>query len=166
MVSVNIMDCPLWGGGRILPRSGDYYAIESRRAGGCYRISGTALALFTQQKHPTLAAKLTTWIVDQHRFGELEPMITEPVLTTVANKRRLRTSDQLKRFFLLLDSRQFRLGDSLNVAGTVDQKQRDDVDDLCAWLELEDPRELNQFVRILIEERLVTDNVSRIILTA
>ena len=163
--------CPIWNEGSVLPSTGgDYFEIESRRSGGRYRIAGSANALLKARfaRTPLLRAKLTTWIVDQHRSGENCPLITTTVLDAVESRRTLRLSEQIDRFFLLLTQRNFRIGDYLTVSGPVDEKQRNDVADLCAWLEFARSTEVSDFKRLLIDLGLVAQigETARIALSA
>src|SRR6185312_1670502 len=98
----NRAPCPIWGGGQKLPTQGDYIDIENLRAGGRYQMTGTAYEIFNNGYNAELASKLTTWVVDQHRFGEQIPNITRDVVNAVKARSRLSISEQIDRFFLLL----------------------------------------------------------------
>ena len=74
------------------PRAGGMYAIDSRLIG--------SVAVFSD----TQRARLTTWVVDQHRSGVSYPIITADVLDGLNPKRKLRLSDKKRRFFEALVS--------------------------------------------------------------
>jgi hypothetical protein len=61
--------CPIWGTPCEDAGSNDeFYFVDSTRAGGRYKLFGSALA---QAKNLTIDEKkvVTTWIISQHRAG-------------------------------------------------------------------------------------------------
>src|SRR3954451_3292829 len=102
--------CPIWGGGTQLPNSTGFDGVEidNPRTGGLYRMVGSAVAIFAAQRTNEFAAKLTTWIIDQHRSGVTSPIITTTVLDQVRERFRLAITQQIQRFFLLLLHLRFR----------------------------------------------------------
>jgi len=152
---VDATKCPIWGTTAEVTTGVDRLNVNSPRTGGRYRISGSAFDIL-KHRPPSLRAKLTTWIVDQRRFGDPEPMITDNIINDVQNRRRLAVSQQMERFFLLLGHREFRIGDYLKTGGQADAKYHQDTADLAAWLELDDQgREVSPFIKVLLDEGLV-----------
>lgn len=149
--------CPLWEGGVECPTSGDFKEIENRRAGGRYRITRSANITLTNNYSKELAAKLTTWIVDQHRYGEPVPTITVPILETVAARRRLNIPTQIDRFFLLLDAKDARADFAFTVASPIaTEKYTADDADLCAWMECSSYYERKGIIDLLAQENLIS----------
>ena len=50
------------------PDGRDGTIVNSTRAGGCYFISGTAVAMI-QGRDKHVKARLTTWLIEQRRLG-------------------------------------------------------------------------------------------------
>lgn len=128
--------CPIWG----IPAhykaqsAGGDLKVLSFRTDGEYRLTGTArsgLARITTKEK----AKLTTWIVDQHRSGNIAPLIDDEILEQVKIWKPLRYSQQKERFFLLALSRDFRPGSQFTVSGFVDDRLRRDQGAILAWTE-------------------------------
>src|SRR5882724_1140372 len=109
--------CPIWGGGTNTSPTGEYIEIDSRRTGGKYRMTGSAVAIFKSRRTDELAAKLTTWIVDRHRFGEAVPQINSDVLDDVKARPRLSVAEQLDRFFEYLIYEKIRADFMLHIHG-------------------------------------------------
>ena len=96
--------CPIW---RTVvdepsPIAGDYTIVHSARAGGRYRISGSAAAEIEQARlSDRERAKLTTWIIEQGLLGDL-PEVTTTTLRVVKQRRNLQVyerADRLLRYF-------------------------------------------------------------------
>ena len=76
--------CLIWGGdAKYLPRTGDFWAVESERAGGRYEITGSAVTAIAELDY-SLKARLTTWLINQHVAGISNPRITTDVLDMAA----------------------------------------------------------------------------------
>lgn len=98
----NGIACPIWETAAVLlagSRHGEGMKVFSLRAGGEYRISSEAM-----DDHPALTREqrvaLTTWLVDQRRFGTRAPLLTtEGVAAILAAQRPLRFSEKKERFF-------------------------------------------------------------------
>lgn len=157
--------CPLWGGGTLVRNTIDYAEIDNPRSGGRYRIVDIVEARFAATRTDELAAKLTSWIFDQHRMGEPSPLITSSVLAAVQQRPRLAISEQMRRFFLLLLHRQFRANSRLKQAGVIDATYTKDQTDMLVWMECENDRERADIVRLLHLDGLVNSTGEYITLT-
>ena len=74
--------CPIWGTPALERPGKDYVQINSRRAGGEYKVPGSALSRLPHLNEPE-KKRLTTWIISQHRAGIAVPEITDDVLDAV-----------------------------------------------------------------------------------
>ena len=88
--------CPIWGTpaellGGSLQEEG--VRVSSHRAGGRYRITSEAI-----DAHPSLTASqralITTWLVDQRRFGERSPTLTSKGIDAILAQRPLRYNEK------------------------------------------------------------------------
>lgn len=93
--------CPIWGTRAALlagSRHGDGMKVFSVRAGGEYRITSEAM-----DDHPNLTltqkAILTTWLVDQRRFGTRAPVLTTEGVDVILGQRPLRFGEKKERLF-------------------------------------------------------------------
>ena len=85
--------------------------FDSPRAGGKYRISDTVCAIGSFHNMNTAEkARLTTWIVNQHRSGILSPMITSDIVEMALNARPIKFSDKKRRFLNISMIVEKRLG--------------------------------------------------------
>jgi hypothetical protein len=149
--------CPIWNTeAEELAKHYDDLKVDSPRAGGIYRISGTAAGT-VKAKTPAERARLTTWIVDQRRSGVEAPHVTDDVIREAVSRRPLSTSARLQRFFLLALARDLQPTGTFKVAGIVDEKYLDDAGAIAAWTECRANEEVADLLRLLQEEGLVTD---------
>jgi hypothetical protein len=89
------MTCLIWGTpAEIMPKMGDYDHINSRRAGGEYKVIGSYRARIQKLSEPE-KKRLTTWIVSQHRAGITVPVINGDVLDAVARGRDMGFSERV-----------------------------------------------------------------------
>jgi hypothetical protein len=147
--------CRLWGGGKISEYIGDSYRIDNLRAGGAYEITGSAAAVFEGKRTNLFAAKLTTWIIDQHRSGIQRPVIDTEVLRLVELKSRLRIAEQIDRFFEMLSTLDARADFALKNGGSRDKQYDHDQELMLSWLECETEDELAGIVALLLQDNLV-----------
>lgn len=121
------------------------------RMGGRYRITDTAVETL-RHLNSDLKAKLTTWVVDQRRFGEPLPVINSNVIDACRTRRPLRFSEKKERFFLCLAAIGFRPGYKIGIGirtGGIETSPQ-----LMAWLEMEQD-ELLGFVTMLADAGLL-----------
>ncbi|MEQ1888932.1 MAG: hypothetical protein ABL951_07110 [Alphaproteobacteria bacterium] len=95
--------CPIWGTPATFePKLGDYECVNSPRAGGAYRISGTAIAVLKQQNDVLIRARLTTWLVDQRRLGQERPEVNSNTIELVMQRQPLPVHERADRLLKYL----------------------------------------------------------------
>ena len=147
--------CPIWQTHAVEEVSGTGGSrVRSDRAGGLYRITGTATATVA---HLTTAekARLTSWLVDQHRAGVPAPLIDSDQVSAAKSRRPLRHADRKRRFFELLTQRGWRVADEIKVGGVQDEQLLADRYSVAAWTELDDAKEVGPFLSLLAAEGLL-----------
>src|SRR4051794_15391004 len=75
--------CPIWLTSAKVSPGPDSLIVDSPRAGGLYRITGTAVSSLSNLS-PDMKAKLTWWLVEQRRQGEKSPEITSYTLKRIS----------------------------------------------------------------------------------
>lgn len=164
MSTVATTTCPIWDTPADVGPAGDGLIVRSSRAGGEYRISGTALSMLSHFT-PEQKARLTTWIVDQRRFNESVPMVNSETLREVRARRPLKMSERKNRFFLSLIDLGVSPDFKLKFRGVVDEERNRNRYFLSAWLEFSRDSELAAFVQLLMAEGLVVDADGSVVLT-
>ena len=124
--------CPIWGAdyeatlnevwtevGTGKPDITEKSLINSDRAGGAYRITRQAFSSIRNNRLSDVEkAQLTTWLVDQQRQGNSEPIVTDEVVKSFESRgaaNRLSVSERAKRLLRFLADRTGRVGDSVAV---------------------------------------------------
>jgi hypothetical protein len=108
---------------------------DSPRAGGKYRINDwTSAKLESMRLDDRWKARLTTWLVNQHRAGVESPSITIDEVNAAQEVRPLRYADKIERFFLLLDHRSFNVGDDIELEAQL-APNHTLTDEIQAWCE-------------------------------
>ena len=94
-------NCYIWDTPAEMPKDsdGDSVYLDSPRAGGKYKITGTAAAILGNLDVKGKAS-LTTWLCNQRGAGIEYPAITSDVLDTAKVTRPLMTSERLERALL------------------------------------------------------------------
>lgn len=149
------IECPIWETpAQLLAKGGDGVKVLSRRVDGEYRISGSAMETV---RHTTASekARLTTWVVDQHRSGERAPLITTETIERTAANRPLKWAERRQRFLLLASSRAFQPSDTFRIGGVNDAKYVQDTGAIAAWTECPALSHLSGIIRLLEEEGLL-----------
>ena len=109
-----VEECPIWGTKALLVESrGDSLMIDSPRAGGKYKITGSALAVlegnpFDQKEN----VKLTDWLVDQREKGIKEPEINTRILED-AKDRPEKTVQERTNSLILYLAENYGIGEKL-----------------------------------------------------
>ena len=163
-MSTTVSTCPIWGTPAQLIASGDGVKVQSNRAGGEYRISGTAMSM-VDGLTPAEKAHLTTWLIDQRRFGEPVPMVTSDEVRRAKTRAGLRMSDRKDRFFIALSGLNIGVDFRMKFRGQVDAEYQLNIDFLMSWLEFSRSGELSPFLHLLMNEALVEDSSGCIVLT-
>jgi len=150
------MTCPIWGTeakiGLAEGRDGKY--VDSTRAGGKYFITGSAEVMlhdFSEREK----AKLTTWIIDQHRLGIFVPETTSTVLKEVKLHRELRVDERAYRLMQVIKLSTPNIGDRFEWLGIPDDQKRRILEPAFAWSESIQFNEFRFIITCLDEENLV-----------
>lgn len=144
--------CLLWKIPADVQHSEDSQIINSPRAGGLYRATGTVITLwesYDDTHRANVRPKLTSWIVDQHRSGVEEPIIDPSVLERVKERRVFRYSERVERFFQMLIDQDYKISDHIRIAGVVDNKTTATKNRLAAWIGAENEKEPGAFLCLL-----------------
>lgn len=148
--------CLIWGTDAeylVLPSDAGA-KVRSWRTDGEYRITGEAMAA-VKLMPPKRKALLTTWIVDQHRSGEVTPLINDDVLDRILTSRPQRFSQRKQRFFLLAQSRDFQPSSVFRISGVIDEQMKCDTGAISAWTECHTDQDWMALLRLLKEEGLI-----------
>jgi hypothetical protein len=95
-------------------------------------------------------ARLTTWIIDQNRAGERFPGMYDASLIAARERRPLRFSAKIDRLFLYLESRRYRVGQTIIVAsGTETPENVTEKHRVMSWTEATTEAELFGFMSAL-----------------
>jgi hypothetical protein len=95
-----VAKCLIWGTlANAEPPLGDYNHINSRRAGGEYKVPGSDLHAM-QSLSDREKKRLTSWIVAHHRAGIAVPVINESVLDDIKRGRDMPFKERVDRTLL------------------------------------------------------------------
>ena len=96
--------CPIWGTNGLLVKSrGDSLMIDSPRAGGKYKITGSALAVLQSNSFDQKEkVKLTDCLVEQREKGITEPEINTKILGEVKDRPEKELSERINSLILYL----------------------------------------------------------------
>lgn len=110
---------PIWGEvpADVRPWQGDGREVMSPRAGGRYRITGSALAVL-RGLSPLQRAKLTRWIVDSNRIQGEPPEVTTEILNRACSLPELTVAQRMDRLLAHLANSGVRPGVRLTWLGT------------------------------------------------
>lgn len=102
-------ECYIWNTPATYPQdsTGDYVYLDSPRAGGKYRITGTAASTIANLNE-TQKARLTTWLCRQRRAGIEYPSISSDIVTLAKSMSAMQTAERIDR--LLLYFNEFGIG--------------------------------------------------------
>lgn len=107
--------CPIWESpASILTTTGNGQTVDSPRAGGRYRISGTAEEML-KSRDELVRARLTTWLIDQRRLGVECPEITSTVINDVERRHALTVQERADRLLKFLETQQKHIGDPIRI---------------------------------------------------
>lgn len=146
------MQCAIWGTtAQVIPTFGvDYVIFDSPRAGGKYRISGTAQAIvgtFTEHAKRLL----TTWLCEQRRAGVEEPQINSDVLNVVKGRQPLPFMERFTAALRCLGNHIKQLGSRIVLGAENDP----DTLRFLAETESTGPDELMELLRLLSETNFI-----------
>lgn len=149
-------DCPIWGTPAEIVREGaDGQLTSSPRTGGRYRISATAMTtvgyLTNDEK-----ARLTTWIIDQRRSGEVHPFVTDDIVQMAKATGQLRMVQRLDRFFMWAAASDLRPSDKFTAFTTSDEAIARRKFEIMAWTETAEVSDAKAILSMLADAGFVT----------
>jgi hypothetical protein len=146
--------CSIWQTSAGVESGVDSYVINSPRAGGQYRIVGSAI--------PTLSnlpieekARLTWWLVEQRRQGESCPTITSYTFDRVRALPTPSIVDRRDRILDFIAASASNITPRISFSGTVTERMRDQKAALAAQSGSQNDGEVNELIRFLKEDNLV-----------
>jgi hypothetical protein len=146
-------ECPIWNTEAQISRRGDVISVDSQRTGGSYKLAGSAepqIEFLTAEQRGIL----TTWIVDQRRSGDIDPLITTYALNDVLQRKSLPYSQKRRRLFLLLSEWKFKPNDSMPNMRSNGPRARECRETVSAWIESLNDLETIAFLRLMEQEDL------------
>lgn len=158
--------CPLTGQVAIVTDGEfDGWTVHSSYSGGSYKIARSVIET-VRSLNVNKRAKIITWLVDQRRFGDPLPMLTSYTVDAAIVRHALTYDQRVQRFFQMLKSEGFVLGQSLRYSGAMDSEFDRRVGNTSAWLEITDYSELAQILKAMADEGLFREQGERYYLTA
>jgi nucleoside 2-deoxyribosyltransferase len=153
--------CPIWKtpAQEANPGGGDFIQIFSPRAGGEYRVTGTAFRMTAELQGDMKRALLTTWLCNQRRAGIAVPVISADVLSSVSSFVPLSTTGRIERT-LLHFNKHIRIGQVIPITPLSLPAERPEENVLMAISECVDQEELIAFMNVLADMGWVTQHLS------
>jgi hypothetical protein len=140
--------CLIWGTPAKLGSIGDGLRVDSLRAGGKYRITGTAMEII-EGFSPDLRARLTWWLCEQRDQGESEPLISSTVVESVQTLSPPSITARRDRALEFLASRSPKIGTQLKIGGEGGEENTINQTGLQAWTGSQDSKEAAAFLSFL-----------------
>lgn len=136
--------CPIWGTEAERGfTDGDQRKIKSPRTGGTYWISGRA-EITVKSCDPRTKARLTTWLVDQRKFGVTSPLVTPKQIELAKHSKALTVHERTDRILQFAQEETNTIGDEIDF-------YNDSVRPAAmAWSESTEHQEINFFLRCLV----------------
>lgn len=135
--------------------NGNSVFLDSPRTDGQYSITGTAVEPI-KKLTASQRALLTTWLCNQRRAGIECPQINSNVVDNVKSLRRLTTAERIERTLLYFNEH-LRIGEGIIFFPGDFTKANPGASALAAISECETKDELEAFLGLLTEMRLITD---------
>lgn len=149
-------NCYIWDARAEMPRDsdGDSVYLDSPRAGGKYKITGTASSMLGQLDAKGRAL-LTTWLCDQRRAGVEYPAITADTINLVKTFQPLTSSERIERA-LLHFNRNVRVGQTIDIytSGTRHDQEQERLSAATESLTL---GELVAFLQLMEQMQIIVD---------
>ncbi|MCZ6467171.1 MAG: hypothetical protein O6829_07865 [Alphaproteobacteria bacterium] len=137
--------CPIWGTPATLVSDGDKPLWDSPRAGGQYILTGTASGMLGGlSDHERV--RLTTWIIDQNRLGSGPPFIDSTQLKAIKAYPDLSVMERQDRLLMYLEKRINRIGEQVEIRGSVTDVDKRTKLELLAWTASVEPQEVYYLV--------------------
>ena len=121
-------ECPIWRTEAKVVGAVDGVKVTSSRAGGAYRVVGSALRALDKLDDRD-RVKITTWLVDQRRAGEIEPTIDTHNLPIALAARELTYGERKRRLFEYVMHQGMTPGNSMYFGSGEDEPQT-----IAAWM--------------------------------
>jgi hypothetical protein len=151
-------ECYIWNTAATMPRDSDGHSVyfDSPRAGGKYKITGTAAAMLGNLDTGGKAL-LTTWLCNQRRAGIEYPTVTSDIINAVKTFRPLTTTERIDRALLYFNDT-LRVGEALIIllGPTNDTDERAGYR-VTALAECRSKEELIAFLHLLTEMGLLVN---------
>lgn len=139
--------CPIWGTPcKDSGSTDEFYSMDSPRAGGKYKLLGSAqrqvMELTTGQKRA-----VTSWIISQHVAGNSIPTLSAHNIDEIKHRRPLNFNERVDRALSFLAART-RIGGTVAV-DVVSSQSREALDEFLALTESEDAGEAQSMLKML-----------------
>ncbi|MFZ5616349.1 MAG: hypothetical protein ACOZAA_03385 [Pseudomonadota bacterium] len=151
--------CPIWKEtAEFHPATGDYYDVESARAGGRYRISGTLARIGISSE---LRSRLTTWLIDQRRLGNDSPEVHTLTMKRIERQSALSVQSRAERLLGFMADNTPSIGKHFCFAERYINTERQSWEELDifsrmkAWSESEAPEDVYYLLNYLAENEYV-----------
>ena len=141
-MKIDIKECLIWKTPATEGESFDSKNIllESPRTAGKYEITPEALLELKNGRYPErdFPAKMTTWLVDERKSGNVTPLITTETLRRVKGRRTLSIDEKINRFLLYCynESKQIPWRQFILFPKGISNLKNDSYYFLCAQIEL------------------------------
>lgn len=150
---------PIWGQPAHSTQIGSLLTQYSSDRAGRFATS-PGLAEFLKDWSDREKAKLTSWILDHNRFGDVP--VTQPHdMATIRTRRSLGFMEKIDRFLLMLEADKFRPGDPLPWRGGVETpntvKARNRT---MLWIEAASDKEFYAFRQALIDTAILKSDTA------
>ncbi len=128
--------CPIWGNeAKRINADVHFTYIHSDRAGGQYAGNCGWNNSTEMNIDPQTKARLTTWIINQHRLGEEWPKITRTTVEEAQNWRPLSVHERADNLLRYLNARSDLLGTVVKFYALDNAKAQQTADEILAWTE-------------------------------
>jgi hypothetical protein len=143
--------CYIWNTTATMPIDSDGNSVyfESPRAGGRYKITGSATAMLGNL-NPEGKALLTTWLCNQRRAGVEFPAVTTDIIDAVKSFRPLTTTERVERALLFFNENT-RVGGTLGIIAGDDSPSDKEFYPLAALTECINKAELVAFLDLMVQ---------------
>lgn len=159
--------CAIWGSRTNDSGHGpDRFQYDSPRAGGRYEITGSAKAMLADLSN-IQKARLTTWLIDQHRAGNEWPLITSDQVTSAKATPPLSITQRRDGLMLEIATRTPSLGQSIRyyehvIAWSTNDAPRQnphwaEYDALLAATESLEIKEVDELITFAFKQGLLSD---------
>lgn len=158
--------CPITGQTASI-RDGEFdgWSVDGPYSDGPYRISRSVLEKVRHLDQMS-KAKILSWLVDQRRSGQPNPMITSVSIDDAISRRPLRYGQKVDRFFSMLLFHNYPVGVLFRFSGSMDNEYHRNVGRANAWMEVSNPRELSNLLQAMCDEHLLAAVNSQFRLTS